>query len=68
MNLTFSEAREKIPLVNGRKVHPATIWRWATSGVRGVRLHSRLVGGRRVTTESEIEEFLEALRGSASAQ
>lgn len=65
MNLTFSEASERIPPVNGRKVHSATVWRWATSGVRGVRLHSRLVGGRRVTTEADIKAFLVALGETA---
>lgn len=65
VNLTLSEAVEKIPPVNGRNVHPATVWRWATSGVRGVRLRSRLVGGRRVTTEADIEAFLNALGETA---
>lgn len=67
MNLTLSEASEIVPRVNGRKVHPATVWRWATSGVRGVRLRSRLVGGRRVTTEADIEVFLNALGEPAGA-
>jgi hypothetical protein len=43
--------------------HPTrtTLSRWAHHGVRGVRLATFLVGGRRFTTREAISEFIEAL-------
>jgi hypothetical protein len=43
--------------------HPSmtTLRRWALHGVRGVRLHTWLVGGRRHTSDEAIEEFLARL-------
>ena len=38
-------------------VHVATPWRWMLSGVRGIRLHSIRVGGRRFVTEADWFEF-----------
>jgi hypothetical protein len=40
-----------------------TLRRWALHGVRGVRLRSWLVGGRRHTSDEAIEEFLDRLNG-----
>lgn len=39
----------------------ATIWRWATRGVRGVILRTMVVGGRRYVTPRDVAEFLETL-------
>jgi hypothetical protein len=41
--------------------HLNTIRRWAKRGVRGVRLRSWLVGGRRFTSPEAITEFIRAL-------
>lgn len=41
--------------------HAATCWRWAQVGVRGVRLRTTVVGGRRYTSQSDVDEFLAAL-------
>jgi hypothetical protein len=40
-----------------------TLRRWALHGVRGVRLRSWLVGGRRHTSDEAIGEFLDRLNG-----
>lgn len=40
------------------KVHIATIWRWVLHGVRGQRLPTILVGGRRYVLKSDLEAFL----------
>jgi len=40
--------------------HPATVWRWSQRGVRGVRLESILVGGKRFTSREAIERFIAA--------
>jgi hypothetical protein len=41
--------------------HIATIWRWVLYGVRGQRLESVIIGGRRYTSEEAIQRFLFAL-------
>jgi hypothetical protein len=55
--LSFAQAADFVP---GRP-HVATVWRWATHGVRGIRLQSWSIGGRRFTTTAALEEFLRAL-------
>ena len=40
------------------KVHVATVWRWVTVGVRGRKLGTFFVGGRRFVTREAIERFL----------
>jgi excisionase family DNA binding protein len=42
------------------KVHVGTPHRWIHSGVRGRRLPSMLMGGRRYVRISDLEEFLQA--------
>ncbi|MCZ7649284.1 MAG: DUF1580 domain-containing protein [Planctomycetota bacterium] len=59
--LTLAEAAAALPRLNGRKLHMATVWRWARVGVRGVRLEVRLVGGRMVTTRGALEAFTMAV-------
>ena len=43
------------------KVHAATAWRWMQHGVRGIRLRSIRVGGRRFILESDWLAFSAAL-------
>ncbi len=40
------------------QVHIATVWRWVHQGVRGRRLKSRLLGGRRYLLEQDLDAFL----------
>jgi Protein of unknown function (DUF1580) len=42
---------------------PTTVMRWADNGVRGVRLDSYRIGGRRYTTRSALRKFLDAING-----
>jgi hypothetical protein len=37
----------------------STIWRWYKCGVRGVRLETLVVGGRRFTSREAIQRFIE---------
>ena len=39
-------------------VHVATIWRWHLRGVRGRKLRTMLLGGRRYVLASDLEKFL----------
>lgn len=45
----------------GHRPHLSTVLRWATNGRRGVRLQTWLVGGRRMTRPSAVNEFVEKL-------
>lgn len=47
--------------------HCATVWRWATKGVRGIRLATVIVGGRRMVTPQALEEFLQRLNADQPA-
>jgi len=42
-------------------VAPATVYRWALRGVRGVKLQAQRVGGRWATKEQWVQTFLEQL-------
>jgi len=39
-------------------VHAATVYRWTFQGVRGKRLRSFLIGGRRYVALADLEHFL----------
>jgi hypothetical protein len=55
--LTLTEASKRLPT----RPHAATIWRWYTHGLRGRRLETAIVGGRRVTSVEALERFVAAL-------
>ena len=60
--LTFSEAAKKLPrLRSGRPLHATTLWRWATAGLRGVKLETVQVGGVRVTSAKALPRFFAQL-------
>jgi hypothetical protein len=45
----------------GRKIHVATIFRWAQHGIHGVRLEVVRIGGTRCTSEAALRRFFAAL-------
>ena len=51
---------------DGKRPDIATLWRWWARGVRGVKLDTWLIGGRRVTTEIAVNEFLDRLSAGQS--
>lgn len=55
-------------LADANGVHNSTVWRWATSGVSGVKLETFRKGGRRFVCRRALEEFDRALNGSQSNQ
>ena len=59
--VSFTEASKLLPVINGRRIHPSALWRWARKGVKGVRLETRRLGGRFVTSMEAIERFSKAL-------
>jgi hypothetical protein len=62
--LTFSQAARRLPrLRNDRPVSPATIWRWGTVGLRGVKLETTKVGSVNCTSVEALRRFLARLNG-----
>ena len=54
--LSFSEVGRLLPSKPG----PATLWRWHTVGVYGIRLQTVLIGGRRFCSRQSLEDFIQA--------
>jgi hypothetical protein len=60
----FAEAARRLPrLRRDRPVNPATLWRWASSGLRGIVLETCRVGGTRCTSLEALARFFAALEG-----
>ena len=57
--LTFSQAARQIPGRPGI----STIHRWWRRGVRGIKLATTLVGGRRYTSSEAIARFIAVAQG-----
>jgi Protein of unknown function (DUF1580) len=51
--LSFTQAAKALP---GR-VHLSTIHRWRLGGVRGIKLESVLIGGKRLTSAEALQRF-----------
>jgi hypothetical protein len=62
--LPFVAAARRLPSLRaGRPVAPSTLWRWASVGVRGVRLETVCVGGVRCTSVEALQRFIRELSG-----
>jgi hypothetical protein len=66
--LTLKQAAGLMPrLRSNRPVTMATIWRWATYGLRGIRLETIQVGGVKCTTRVALQAFFEAVQAAREA-
>lgn len=52
-------------LARRENVAPPTTWRWDKRGVRGVKLETFVIGGRRFTTEEAFARFVERTTAAA---
>jgi hypothetical protein len=60
--LTLAEAAKALPrLRGGKRIHLATLYRWISGGVRGVRLESLRLGRTVVTSREALRRFAERL-------
>ena len=59
--VSLADAAKTLP---GRP-HVSTIWRWHTRGIRGIRLETVVVGGRRFTSRESLQRFAEATTAAA---
>lgn len=53
----FAEVPTSLPRRNGKKINLSTLWRWRTKGLRGQKLESIIIGGRRYTTKEALQRF-----------
>ena len=60
--ITFAAAAETLPRRRaGRPGNQSTIYRWATSGCRGVILETIQIGGSRCTSREAMQRFFDKL-------
>ena len=59
--LSLSDAAKALPRINGKRPHSSTLWRWARKGLQGVKLETRRLGGRFVTSIEALERFSKQL-------
>ena len=50
------------------KPSPACLWRWHRRGVKGIRLETVVVGGRRYTTRAAWDEFVRRTTAEADRE
>ncbi len=64
--ISFNAAAKFLP--EGTRPHLSTWWRWWRFGLRGIRLETVVIGGRRYTTAAAVQRFAAALtRASVGA-
>ncbi len=62
--LPFAQAARRLPpMRNGRPVSPATLWRWSSHGVRGIKLEVVKIGGTACTSLEALRRFFDRLSG-----
>jgi hypothetical protein len=60
--ITLRQAATTLPCRRvGRPTHASTLWRWATQGLRGVKLEIVQVGGTKCTSREALDRFFEQL-------
>ncbi len=66
--LSLTEAARRLPRRRkGKRPHPSTLFRWASNGLRGVRLETLRVGGTTYTTMEALQRFFEGLSPDGDA-
>ncbi len=64
--ITFTQAvRHNLPHLRAdRPVSPSTLWRWASAGLKGIRLETVKIGGATCTSVEALERFFAALNNA----
>lgn len=50
---------------SGNRIHSSTAWRWVQRGIRGIRLESILIGGKRYSSLEKLDAFIAATTAAA---
>lgn len=56
----------RVPKILPTRPHCSTCWRWVYIGVRGIKLETVTVGGRRFTSRQSVERFISQTTASAN--
>lgn len=65
--LSLADAAKRLPQRRGgKRPHVATLYRWASAGVRGVKLETLQVGGTLCTSLEALQRFCERCSGGAA--
>lgn len=64
--VSFNKAAEVLP--KEQRPSLTTWWRWWRKGIRGVRLHTTLRGGRRLVKRSDVLRFFQELTDLADGE
>ena len=48
------------PRAPGRRIHVATVYRWAKRGIRGAKLETLRIGGQLFTSTDALQRFVDA--------
>jgi len=60
--VTLARAASRLPRRRkGKRPHPSTLFRWASRGLRGVRLETLSVGGTTCTSAAALQRFFQRL-------
>jgi hypothetical protein len=67
--VTLSEATTHLPRRRrGKRPNIATLYRWAQSGVKGIRLETICVGATRCTSVEALQRFCEGVTAAADGK
>jgi len=58
----------QVPAHVPSRPHIATVWRWMGRGVRGVKLETVLIGGKRFTSADAIQRFIDDSTAAADGR
>jgi hypothetical protein len=65
----ISEVPNRIPKTSrGRRVSIATVVRWSTKGLKGIKLETIRIGGTRCTCDDALRRFFERISQSQSGR
>ena len=56
--LTLTAASKILPSLDGKRIHPSTLWRWCHKGSRGIYLEFIRLGTRILTSVEALNRFM----------
>jgi len=63
--IPLNQVAEHIPSSRpGKKLNVGTVWRWASAGVRSVKLETVSIGNSRYTSREALERFIARCSGA----
>ena len=67
--ISFADAAKLLPTIRGgKRPHASCLYRWSTTGCRGIVLDSVAIGGARCTSRESLDRFFSALTDRSVGQ